>query len=97
MERRITIEESVLYKEDYQMRMLTCNPIEGLLPVKGRGMNGNSFYDYDVSGKISVKAMFERSKITSEDIKKFLAQLNNHLYMLLATEIAVLLYHLMIY
>ena len=30
------------------MRMLTCNPIEGLLPVKGRGMNGNSFYDYDI-------------------------------------------------
>lgn len=77
MERRITIEESVLYKEDYQMRMLEGNKIEGILPVKGRGMNGSSFYDYDVSGKISVKAMYERSKINSEDIKKFLVRLKN--------------------
>jgi len=75
MERRITIEESVLYKEDYQIRMLTRNQIEGLLPVKGRGMNGHSYFDYDVSGKVSMKAMYERSKINSEDIKKFLKQL----------------------
>lgn len=75
MERRITIEESVLYKEDYQIRMLSGNQVEGLLPVKGRGMNGSSFYDYDVSGKISVKAMYERSKISSKDIKIFLSDL----------------------
>jgi len=75
MERKITIKESVLYKEDYQMRMLTENKIRGILPVSGRGMNGNSFYDYDVSGKISMKAMFERSKMSSNDIKKFLEQL----------------------
>lgn len=75
MERKITIEESAAYKEDYQMRMLLRNKIEGLLPIKGRGMNENSFYDYDVSGKISVKAMYERSKINSEDIKKFLCNI----------------------
>lgn len=75
MERRITIEESVLYKEDYQMRMLSGNQIEGLLNVKGRGMNGSSFYDYDVSGKVSVKAMYERSKMSSKDIKLFLSDM----------------------
>jgi len=74
MERRITIEESVLYKEDYQMRMLARNTIEGLLPVKGRGVNETSCYDYDVSGKISLKAMYERSKIGAKDIKEFLLQ-----------------------
>ena len=42
------------------------------MPVRGRGMNGSSFYDYDVSGKISMKAMFERSEIKSKDIKTFL-------------------------
>ena len=68
------------------MRMLTCNPIEGILPVKGRGMNGNSFYDYDVSGKVSIKAMYQRSKMNSKDIKIFLldlkkviASVENHL------------------
>lgn len=75
MERRITIEESAVYKEDYQMRMLTANEIEGLLTVRGRGMNGNSCYDYDVSGKISIKAMYERSEISAKDIKKFLSAL----------------------
>jgi hypothetical protein len=57
MERKITLEESVIYKEDYQMRILSQNQIEGILSVKGRGMNQNSYFDYDVSGKISVKAM----------------------------------------
>lgn len=50
------------------------NEIEGLLPVKGRGMDGRSFYDYDVSGKISMKAMYERGKINGKDVKMFLKQ-----------------------
>lgn len=75
MERKITIEESILYMEDYQMKMLKANVVEGLLKVGGRGINGKSYYDYDVSGKVSMKAMYERSKISSEDIRLFLMQL----------------------
>lgn len=75
MERKITIEEKVLYKEDYQVRMLKANDLEGILKMGGRGINESSYYDYDVSGKISMKAMFERSKIKSEDIKMFLRDL----------------------
>lgn len=72
MERKITIEEKVFYREDYQMRMLKANNLEGLLKTGGRGMNESSYYDYDVSGKISMKAMYERSKISAQDIKIFL-------------------------
>ncbi len=75
MERKITIEEKVLYKEDYQVRMLKANDLEGILKMGGRGVNESSYYDYDVSGKISMKAMFERSKIRAEDIKMFLQNL----------------------
>lgn len=75
MERKITIEEKVLYKEDYQVRMLKANDLEGILKMGGRGINESSYYDYDVSGKISMRAMFERSKIKSEDIKIFLRDL----------------------
>lgn len=75
MERKITIEEKTLYKEDYQIRMLRANDLEGILKMGGRGINGNSYYDYDVSGKVSMKAMFERSKIKAEDIKRFLKDL----------------------
>lgn len=75
MERKITIEEAAVYHEDYQMRMLQVNEIEGILPVKGRGIDGASFYDYNVSGKISMQAMYERTKISGEDLKLFLRQL----------------------
>lgn len=72
MERKVTIEESVFYKEDYQIRMLKANNLNRVLKMGGRGINEKSYYDYDVSGKISMKAMFERSKINAEDIKMFL-------------------------
>lgn len=75
MERKITIEEAAVYHEDYQMRMLQVNEVEGILPVKGRGIDGASFYDYNVSGKISMQAMYERAKISGEDLKLFLSQL----------------------
>lgn len=77
MERKITIEEHVIYKEDYQMKMLKANSLEGFLKVGGRGMNGSSYYDYDVSGKLSLKAMYARAKLQAEDIRLLIAQLGN--------------------
>lgn len=74
MERKITIEEPQVYREDYQMKMLYRNEIDGILPVKGRGVDGNSYYDYNVSGKVSMKAMYERNQISGEDLKLFLRQ-----------------------
>lgn len=77
MERKITIEEHVIYKEDYQMKMLKANSLEGLLKIGGRGMNGSSYYDYDVSGKLSLKAMYARAKLQAEDIRLLMTQLGN--------------------
>lgn len=75
MERKITIEEEAIYQEDYQMRMLRENQIEGLLKVKGRGADNRSYYDYDVSGKISMHALYERNEISTQDLKEFLSGL----------------------
>lgn len=75
MERKITIEEKALYKEDYQVKMLKANELDGMLKMGGRGMNEFTCYDYDVSGKISMRALFERSKINAKDIKLFLNNL----------------------
>ena len=41
--------------------------------VRGRGVDGRSFYEYDVSGKVSMKALYERGKIRENDLKQFLA------------------------
>ena len=57
------------------MRMLAANDIPGLLCVSGRGVNGSSYYDYNVSGKISMKAMFEKNTITGDDLQRFLGEL----------------------
>ena len=75
MERKITIEEASIYREDYQMKMLMTNEIEGILSVKGRGIDGASYYDYNVSGKVSMQAMYEKNKISGEELKIFLRQL----------------------
>lgn len=75
MERMVTIEEPEVYREDYQMRMLQVNTLDRFLPVKGRGIDNVSCYDYNVSGKLSVQAMFERNKITGKDLKIFLKNL----------------------
>ena len=72
MERKITIEESVPYTEDYQNKMLEENQVEGLLEMHGRGMDDKSCYDYDVSGKVSMKALYEIKfkNITNKNIAK---------------------------
>lgn len=75
MERKITIEEKGVYQEDYQMRMLQENKIEGLLPVRGRGVDEKSYFDYEVSGKVSVKSIYEKNNIDNIEIKKFLTAL----------------------
>lgn len=72
MERKITIEEDRIYQEDYQMRMLRANCIKGFLAVNGRGMDGKSYYDYDVSGKVPINMLYERNEIKAQDIKMFL-------------------------
>ena len=69
MERKITIEESVPYTEDYQNKMLEENQVEGLLEMHGRGMDDKSCYDYDVSGKVSMKALYEKHTMSGEEIK----------------------------
>lgn len=75
MERKITIETEGIYREDYQLRMLKANPVQGFLKVCGQGIDGMSRYDYEVSGKISMKAMYERGKLDKKDLELFLKQL----------------------
>ena len=43
--------------------MLKVNTPDGFLPVRGRGVDDCSYYEYDVSGKVSMKAMYELSLI----------------------------------
>ena len=51
MERKITIEEHVLYKEDYQMKMLKANSPEGFLHVGGRGINAGDVCQSEIKSR----------------------------------------------
>ncbi|RGU90454.1 hypothetical protein DWW31_16750 [Clostridium sp. AF15-17LB] len=75
MERKISIESEGIYREDYQIRMLKANAVPGFLKIQGQGVDGMTRYDYEVSGKVSMKAMYERAKLNSRDLELFLHQL----------------------
>lgn len=71
----LIIEDEMQYEEDYQIRMIKENHIHGLLPVRGRGVDGKSQYSYDISGKVSAKAMYEKAKLHKADITKLISDL----------------------
>jgi len=71
----LVLEEEKEYKEDYQIQMIAANEITGILPLKAQGMNRRSRYYYTISGKVSMKAMYEKSKIGKQDLTLFLNQL----------------------
>lgn len=71
----LIIEGLTSYREDYQIHMIRENRIEGLLKFQGRGVDETSQYHYDVSGKVSVKALYEKAKITYKELHMFTAQL----------------------
>ena len=70
MERKITIEESVPYTEDYQNKMLEENQVEGLLEMHGRGMDDKSCDEYDVSGIVSMNPLYEMHTMSVVEIDR---------------------------
>lgn len=67
----LIFEGETAYIEDYQMKMLEENHIKGFLDVRGRGQDGTSLYEYDITGKRSIKSIYEERKITIREMKKF--------------------------
>ncbi len=69
------LEFPVLYEEDYQIKMMQANRIEGLLPVAGQGVDGKSQYFYEISGKVSLRALYEKVEMTENELKELLLQI----------------------
>lgn len=70
----LILERPEFYEEDYQMKMMQENKIEGLLQVSGQGIDGNSQYNYEISGKVSMKSIYEKMSIEKWELEKFLQQ-----------------------
>ena len=82
MERKITIEESVPYTEDYQNKMLEENQVEGLLEMHGRGMDDKScFACRERSRKVS-----SQCELYSDGSGVYFLHRRKVLFLLLSTE-----------
>lgn len=62
-------------KEDYQIEMLKENEIAGILKTDVRYVDNVIQYHYDISGKVSFKAMHEKVNLTCEDMRHMVEQL----------------------
>lgn len=62
-------------EEDYQIYMLKENAIPGLLKTDLRYVDNISQYYYDISGKVSLKAVHEKAKLSYEEMKRLVSSL----------------------
>ncbi len=71
----LSIELPENYKEDYKLRMLQENEIDGLLELSSCGGDKKSRYSYTVTGMISMKDKYEQLMFRLEDILQILDDL----------------------
>lgn len=58
------------WEEDFQTRMLNENNIPGILKINVKFVDNKVFYYYDISGKNSLKTIYEKAKLKRDQIKK---------------------------
>lgn len=57
-------------EDDYQILMLKENEIPGVLKTDIRYVDNQSYYYYDISGKISLNMLYEKEHLGCEEMKK---------------------------
>ena len=62
--------------EGYQYKILTAGRIGEILPCSVRYVNGNAYYYYDISSRISLESLYRSRKMSGEQVKDFLRQIN---------------------
>lgn len=71
----LILELPLLYEEDYQMKMMQANRIDGLLAAAGQGVDGKSQYFYEISGKTSLRSLYEKLEISGDELENLLSQI----------------------
>ncbi len=62
-------------RKDYQMQMLVHQRIQGVLPCMIRRVDGKQLFSYEISGKISMKQVFESRGMNFRDLEEVLKTL----------------------
>lgn len=63
------------YEEDYQMKMLKYNDLDGILQVTGIGREGQSRYTFQTMGGISLAKKYENRDIKKEAVETLTEQI----------------------
>ncbi|MDO4343587.1 MAG: DUF6382 domain-containing protein, partial [Eubacteriales bacterium] len=63
-------------EEDYRIRMLLENHILGLLPCSLKKVNCQTMFFFDITSKQSMEHIYEKGKMSAEDIRIFLRGLH---------------------
>lgn len=71
----LSIELPEVCKEDYKLRMMQENEIEGLLELSSCGGDQRRKYSYTITGMISMKDQYEQKMLLMEDILQILMDL----------------------
>lgn len=71
----LVIIDNKVFDNDYRLKMITENDIEGLLKCKERMVNSDGMLYYEVSGKQSFEMIFNSRKLTSKELKNLFDQL----------------------
>lgn len=69
--------EGQIFGNEYQVRMLSANHIEGLLKCNMKRMDGQAYFYYEVTSKQSLERSFERNPMGIEDISRLLLGVKN--------------------
>lgn len=64
-----------VYTEDYQICMIRENQIQGLVGMNARGEGEETVYEYNITGLTSLKGYYKQKKITEEEMRGFLEQI----------------------
>lgn len=71
----LIMEAQGIREKDYQVYMLEANCIEGVIPIQVQGLGHVTQYYYDISGKVPIKAMYEREGIRGKEICQMVFQI----------------------
>ena len=64
-------------EENYDLKMLGSNPIEGLLPISLHVFNGEEELYYDISTKQPLSILYEKREMGKEDLEKLFIGMKN--------------------
>nr|WP_294492835.1 DUF6382 domain-containing protein [uncultured Mediterraneibacter sp.] len=71
----IHIDLPLPYEDNYQLRMLELNEIDGLIRVKGSGRDGHSRYTYRVKNGISIEKKYSVQEMKQKDVEALIKSL----------------------